>query len=165
MNKIILIGLFLFVITVEPKSIQREKVAGNAEQRASQVDQGAATLESRDKNGEEHVQKLQTLQKMMQIRQANSVPNYFVKPEECTNCTENCTCDELRKQAKDKLTVYKETFPDEPNYRCEVHACDCTARCFSLDPNASFTDWKKDYCRKYPNENRCQKGGEWAKSG
>jgi len=62
---IILIGLFLSVITVEPKSIQRKKAAGNAEQRARQLDQGSATVEDRYENGEEQV-----LQKMLRIRQA-----------------------------------------------------------------------------------------------
>jgi len=65
MNKIILIGLFLSVITVELKSIQREKAAGNAEPKARQLDQGPATLESRNENGEEQV-----LQKVLRIRQA-----------------------------------------------------------------------------------------------
>merc|ERR1712114_11643 len=70
MNKIILIGLFLSVITVELKSIQREKAAGNAEERERQLDQESATFESRDENGEEQVQKLQKLQKMLRIQQA-----------------------------------------------------------------------------------------------
>jgi len=65
MKMIILIGLFLSVITVEPKSIQRKKAAGNAEQRARQLDQGSATVEDRYENGEEQV-----LQKMLRIRQA-----------------------------------------------------------------------------------------------
>merc|ERR1711962_87015 len=65
MKMIILIGLLLSVITVEPKSIQREKAVGNAEQRARQLDQGTATFESRDKNAEEQV-----LEKMLRIRQA-----------------------------------------------------------------------------------------------
>merc|ERR1712055_38360 len=65
MKMIILIGLFLSVITVEPKSIQREKAAGNAEHLARQFDQGSATVEDRDENGEEQV-----LQKMLRIRQA-----------------------------------------------------------------------------------------------
>merc|ERR1711962_735383 len=72
MKMIILIGLFLSVITVEPKSIQRKKAAGNAEQRARQLDQGSATVEDRDENGEEQV-----LQKMLRIRQAwRAVCNY-----------------------------------------------------------------------------------------
>merc|ERR1711962_1335966 len=65
MKMIILIGLFLSVITVEPESIHREKAAGNAEQRARQLDQGSATVEDRYENGEEQV-----LQKMLRIRQA-----------------------------------------------------------------------------------------------
>jgi len=52
---------------VEPKSIQREKAAGYAEQRTRQLDRRPATLESRDENAEEQV-----LQEMLQIRQ--SVP-------------------------------------------------------------------------------------------
>lgn len=60
---IVLICLLLSVITVAPKSIQ-QKAAGNAEQRARKLDEGPATLESWDKNGEEQV-----LQKMLQIRQ------------------------------------------------------------------------------------------------
>jgi len=65
MNKIILIGLFLSVITVELTSIQREKAAGNAEPKARQLNQGPATFESRNENGE-----WQVLQKVLQIRQA-----------------------------------------------------------------------------------------------
>jgi len=48
----ILIGLLLSVITVESKSIQREKAAGNAEQRARQLDQGPASFEA-DENEED----------------------------------------------------------------------------------------------------------------
>merc|ERR1711872_8969 len=69
MNKIILIGLSLSVITVELKSMKREKAAGNAEQPARQLDQKSATFESREENGEEQVQKLQKLQKMLRIQQ------------------------------------------------------------------------------------------------
>jgi len=48
---IILIGLLLSVITAESESIQREKAAGNAEQRARQMDQGPASFEA-DENEE-----------------------------------------------------------------------------------------------------------------
>jgi len=51
MKMIILIGLLLSVITVEPKSIQREKAAGNTEKRARQMDQGPASFEA-DENEE-----------------------------------------------------------------------------------------------------------------
>jgi len=64
MKLIILIGLLLSVTAVAPKSIE-QKAAGIAEQRARQLDQGPATFESRDENGEEQV-----LQKMLRIRQA-----------------------------------------------------------------------------------------------
>jgi len=64
MKLIILIGLLLSVTAVAPKSIE-QKAAGIAEQRARQLDQGPATFESRDENGEEQV-----LQKMLQIRYA-----------------------------------------------------------------------------------------------
>jgi len=64
MKLIILIGLLLSVTAVAPKSIE-QKAAGIAEQRARQLDQGPATFESRDENGEE-----QRLQKMLRIRQA-----------------------------------------------------------------------------------------------
>jgi len=66
MKMIILIGLFFSLFTVAPKSIQ-QKAAGNAEQRARQLDEGPATLESWDENGEEQVLKVK---KMLQIRQA-----------------------------------------------------------------------------------------------
>jgi len=67
MKMIILIGLLLSVITVAPKSIQ-QKAEGNVET----LDQGPAeiknreepaTLESRNENGEEQVQKRRKLQK------------------------------------------------------------------------------------------------------
>jgi len=64
MKLIILIGLLLSVTAVAPKSIE-QKAAGIAEQRARQLDQGPATFESRDENGEEQV-----LQKMLRIRYA-----------------------------------------------------------------------------------------------
>jgi len=51
MKLIILIGLLLSVTAVAPKSIE-QKAAGIAEQRARQLDQGPATFESRDENGE-----------------------------------------------------------------------------------------------------------------
>merc|ERR1711962_1214403 len=51
MKLIILIGLLLSVTAVAPKSIE-QKAAGIAEQRARRLDQGPATFESRDENGE-----------------------------------------------------------------------------------------------------------------
>merc|ERR1711872_498343 len=80
MNKIILIGLFLSVITVELKSIQREKAAGNAEQRAKQLDQESATFESRDENGEGQVlQKLLRTRQLEQLQEANSEVDWSIK--------------------------------------------------------------------------------------
>merc|ERR1712212_938385 len=51
MKMIILIGLLLSVITVESKSIQRKRAAGNAEKRARQMDQGPASFKA-DENEE-----------------------------------------------------------------------------------------------------------------
>merc|ERR1711872_868756 len=142
MKMIILTGLLLLsVITVEPKSVQREKAAGNAEQRARQLDQGAATFESRDKNEEEQVRKLQTLQKMLRIRQANS-------PKECTECTKECTCDgtctcdvtctcdrtctcDLHQQREEAKKTAKLNIDRYPNSRqkCIIWACNCEHAC------------------------------------
>jgi len=79
MKMIILIGLLLSVITVAPKSIQ-QKAEGNVET----LDQGPAeiknreepaTLESRNENGEEQVQKRRKLQKILRTRQSQAKEN------------------------------------------------------------------------------------------
>merc|ERR1712180_585090 len=92
MKMIILIGLLLSVITVEPRSIQREKAAGNAEQRARQLDQGPATFESRDKNAEEQV-----LEKTLRIRQAGcgTITQWYCNAGKQWACEE---CGKFRKR-------------------------------------------------------------------
>merc|ERR1712114_169013 len=128
MNKIILIGLFLSVITVELKSLQREKAAGNAEQRERQLDQESATFESRDENGEGQVlQKLLRSRQLEQLQEANS-------PEECM-ITEECNrkykaYGGILEAAKYKEESNKKHFPDTPFF-CKVNACDCMVSCFS----------------------------------
>jgi len=79
MKMIILIGLLLSVITVAPKSIQ-QKAEGNAEtldQGPAEIKnrEGPATLESRNENGEEQVQKRQKLQKILRTRQSQAKEN------------------------------------------------------------------------------------------
>merc|ERR1711872_848488 len=111
MKLIILTGLLLLsVITLEPKLIQREKAAGNAEQRARQLDRGPATFESRDKNAEEQVlQKMRNMRKM-RIRQADcsSFTQFWCnagKQWACEECGKRD--DEARDEAaqREKLTA------------------------------------------------------------
>jgi len=134
MKMIILIGLFLSVITVEPKSIQRKKAAGNAEQRARQLDQGSATVEDRDENGEEQV-----LQKMLRIRQAVQLQaadsGYGCKiTDECNLKYQNLGgLLGARKHMQEKK---EKEFPNAQHY-CESNACECIVSC---------TSWEADVC-------------------
>merc|ERR1719370_1215915 len=134
--------------------IQREKAAGNAEHLARQLDQGSATVEDRDENGEEQV-----LQKMLRIRQAvqlqaadsgvrmqDAYAYPHIPPRNngfSTMCkiTDECNLKYqnhggLLGARKHMQERNEERYPNAQHY-CESDACKCIVSC---------TSWEADVC-------------------